>query len=91
MSKTSVTDLKWLRDMPLTSLDLSDTSAGELEPLNSITTLVELRLIRWQHKDYIQLRPLRQLERVVVAKADVPQIERDLINHVRKPPLIIGE
>jgi tetratricopeptide (TPR) repeat protein len=91
LSRTAVTDLKWLRDMPLTMLDLSDTGANELAPLNSISTLVELRLIRWQRKDFIQVRPLSQLERLVVARSDVGEAEKALKGHVRKPPVIVGE
>jgi len=91
LAGTSVTDLKWLRDMPLTMLDLSATKTGDLSALYSISTLVELRLIRWQHTGYVPLRPMSQLQRVVVARSDVAQVERDLVSHVRNPPAILGE
>ncbi|MEI8342857.1 MAG: hypothetical protein WCH43_15135, partial [Verrucomicrobiota bacterium] len=91
LSKTGITGLNWLRDMPLTQLDLSETNGGDLNPLSEIPTLVELRLVHWQHRDFNQVLPLSQLERLIVAESEVPQARKYLIGRARKPPLIIGE
>lgn len=83
--------LDWVRDMPLVSVDLSQTRITDLGPLSRIPTLTELRLVNTHERDFNLLRSMSQLKRIVVSKAELMDMRRALIGRTRTPPEIVGE
>jgi hypothetical protein len=83
--------LDWLRDLPLTTLDLSGDRISGLQPLGRIPTLTELRLVNTRDKDYPMVRSMTQLKRIVVSDSEEPEARKALQSHASNPPEIIGE
>ena len=83
--------LDWMRDMPLVSVDLSQTRMTNLEPISRIPTLTELRMVNTHDRDFGLLRSMSQLKRIVVGKGDLPDTKRALMTRSRTPAEVTGE
>lgn len=86
-----ITQLQPLCGVPVTALDLSDAPGADLGPLRTVSTLTELRLVRWPRHLLSRLSVLTQLTCVVVAPADVAAVQNDLKGRMAKPPQVTGE
>ena len=64
---------------------------GSVTLATGIPTLTELRLVNTHDKDYNLLRSMSQLKRIVVSKADVPDVKKALTWRSHTPPEVVGE
>ena len=71
-------------------IDLSRSSTWDLNPLNQIPTLQELRLVGWLNKDYSRLLDVSSLKRLIVDTPDVANVQ-NLLQRNPAPPKVIGE
>jgi len=87
-----VVQLLPLIGVPVVMIDLSGAVGADLGVLRSMSTLTEIRVLRWpRNLLFPRLLPLTQLTRVIVAPVDVLALQNDLKVRMAKPPQVIGE